>query len=126
MDDGLRTLCSDPAPPSLSERSALRLAGQSAPLGATVSTRGVNFSLYSRDATGIELLLFDQAEDAKPSHVIILDPVFNRTYHYWHTFVPDVRPGSSMVSALTDHSIQRVECVSSPPKFSSTPTVALS
>jgi isoamylase len=93
MDDGLRTLCSDPAPPSLSERSALRLAGQSAPLGATVSTRGVNFSLYSRDATGIELLLFDQAEDAKPSHVIILDPVFNRTYHYWHTFVPDVRPG---------------------------------
>jgi isoamylase len=93
MEDGLRTLCSDPAPPSSSERTALQLAGQSAPLGATVSARGVNFSLYSRDATGIELLLFDQAEDAKPSHVIILDPVFNRTYHYWHTFAPDVRPG---------------------------------
>jgi glycogen operon protein len=30
---------------------------------------GVNFSLYSRDATGLELLLFDQVEDAKPSKV---------------------------------------------------------
>ncbi|MDF2756895.1 MAG: glgX 1 [Nitrospira sp.] len=43
--------------------------GQSAPLGATVLSGGVNFSLYSRDATGLELLLFDQVEDAKPSKV---------------------------------------------------------
>ena len=34
--------------------------GSSAPLGATVGPEGVNFSLYSRDATGVELLLFDQ------------------------------------------------------------------
>jgi glycogen operon protein len=25
--------------------------------------------------------------------VIVLDPVFNRTYHYWHVFVPGVQPG---------------------------------
>jgi len=31
--------------------------GHSAPLGATVVDGGVNFSLYSRSATGVELLL---------------------------------------------------------------------
>jgi pullulanase/glycogen debranching enzyme len=45
-------------------------AGQIAPLGATVTRGGVNFSLYSRDASGIELLLFDHEDDGRPSHVI--------------------------------------------------------
>ena len=39
----------------------MQTTGNSSPLGATVVDGGVNFSLYSRDATGIELLLFDQA-----------------------------------------------------------------
>jgi isoamylase len=67
--------------------------GRSAPLGATVSDGGVNFSLYSRTATGVDLLLFDREGDAKPARSVALDPVRNRTYHYWHTFVPEVRPG---------------------------------
>ena len=37
--------------------------------------------------------LFDRPDDAKPARVISLDPVTNRTYHYWHLFVPGVRPG---------------------------------
>jgi len=53
----------------------------------------VNFSLFSRDAVGVELLLFDRPDDAKPGRVICLDPASNRTYHYWHVFVPGVRPG---------------------------------
>ena len=67
--------------------------GQSAPLGAVVTPDGVNFSLYSRDATGIELLLFDSATDAYPARVITLQPTVNRTYYYWHTSVPGLRPG---------------------------------
>jgi len=67
--------------------------GSSSPLGATVAHGGVNFSLYSRDATGVELLFFDQPDDAKPAHVVTLDPASNRTYHYWHAFVPGVQPG---------------------------------
>jgi glycogen operon protein len=67
--------------------------GRSSPLGATVVDGGVNFSLFSRTATGVELLLFDREGDASPSHVVRLDPVTNRTYHYWHAFVPGVRPG---------------------------------
>ena len=68
-------------------------AGRSAPLGATFVDGGVNFSLFSRTATGVELLFFDREDDAKPSRVIALDAVSNRTYHYWHIFVPGVRPG---------------------------------
>ena len=67
--------------------------GRGAPLGATVIDGGINFSLFSRSATGVELAFFDREDDAKPLRVIALDPVANRTYHYWHVFVPGVRPG---------------------------------
>ena len=67
--------------------------GQSFPLGATVSADGTNFSVYSKHATGIELLLFDCVDDARPTRVISIDPATNRTYHYWHVFVPGVRAG---------------------------------
>src|ERR1019366_8523033 len=67
--------------------------GRSSPLGATVVTGGVNFSVFSRDAAAIELLLFEREDDARPPHVIELDPVTNRSYHYWHAFVPEIQPG---------------------------------
>jgi len=68
-------------------------AGRSSPLGATLTSSGANFSLYSRHATGVELLFFDHEDDAKPSRRIVLDPVQHRTYHYWHVFVPGVCSG---------------------------------
>jgi len=68
--------------------------GQSYPLGATPYPHGVNFSVYSKHCDGLDLLLFDSAEDAKPARVIHLDPSRNhRTFHYWHAFVPDIGPG---------------------------------
>ena len=67
--------------------------GASAPLGATVCPGGVNFSVFSRDATRMELLLFDDANSARPATVIPLDANRNRTYHYWHAFVPDLEAG---------------------------------
>jgi len=69
------------------------LRGNSAPLGATVFPGGVNFSVFSRDCTGIELLLFDRPDDGKPSRTMRLDPRLNRTYHYWHIFVPGIGAG---------------------------------
>jgi isoamylase len=71
----------------------LEKLGQSAPIGATVYPAGVNFSLYSRDATGVELLFFDHEDDSRPSRIVPVDPIANRTYHYWHTFVPGMRAG---------------------------------
>ena len=67
--------------------------GASAPLGATVLSGGVNFSVFSKNATLIELLLFDDESAAEPAKVIPLDPSRHRTYHYWHAFVPAVKPG---------------------------------
>ena len=32
-------------------------------------------------------------DDARPSRVIPIDPYVNRTYHYWHLFVPGVQAG---------------------------------
>src|SRR6516165_10582163 len=67
--------------------------GRSCPLGASVTDGGVNFSVYSRSAAGVELLLFDRENDARPARVLPLDPATNRTYHYWHVFVPGIVPG---------------------------------
>jgi len=86
---------SKPATPNSSwdpAEQTLQTTGRSAPLGASVEHGGVNFSVYSRDATLIDLLLFDR-EDAPPSRVIHLDPWANRTYHYWHIFVPGLQSG---------------------------------
>jgi isoamylase len=67
--------------------------GQSFPLGATVSTDGVNFCVYSKSSTAVELLLFDRASDPQPAQVIQLDPEKHRTFHYWHVAVPGLKPG---------------------------------
>jgi glycogen operon protein len=69
--------------------------GRSSPLGATLSLGGANFSVYSKHATAVELLLFDCVDDAAPARVIRIDPSTNRTYHYWHVFVPGVRAGQT-------------------------------
>jgi glycogen operon protein len=62
-------------------------------LGATARDGGVNFSLYSRSASKVELLFFDREDDAKPSRIIPIEPATNRTYHYWHVFVPGAQHG---------------------------------
>jgi glycogen operon protein len=75
--------------------TALEIAppGASAPLGATGSDGGVNFSVFSKDASRIDLLLFGNADATEPSHVIPLDPQAHRTYHCWHGWVPGIGPG---------------------------------
>ena len=68
-------------------------SGQCSPLGARVVNGGVNFSIYSRSASSVELLLFDREDVARPARVVRLDPETNRTYHYWHAFLPGVSSG---------------------------------
>ncbi len=69
------------------------LTGKSFPLGATVYPDGVNFSVFSKNNESLELLLFDAPDDASPSRIIRLDPHRNRTFYYWHVFVPGLRNG---------------------------------
>jgi glycogen operon protein len=67
--------------------------GVSAPLGATVRPDGVNFSIFSRNATRLELLLFDDGQAPEPAQIVDLDPAVHRTHDYWHVFVPGLRAG---------------------------------
>jgi len=67
--------------------------GRSFPLGARVLPYGVNFSVYSRSSTAMQLLLFNTPDDPQPAEVIDLDPRVNRTYHFWHIFLPGIKPG---------------------------------
>jgi isoamylase len=69
--------------------------GRADPLGATVFPDGVNFSVFSRGATAVDLLLFHRDDDLHPTRVIPIDPASNRTYSYWHVFVSGVRPGQN-------------------------------
>ena len=69
------------------------LRGKSFPLGATLVPGGANFSVFAKHSTGAQLLLFDDEDAPTPAQVINLDPRANRTYHYWHVFVPGVTKG---------------------------------
>jgi len=60
--------------------------GQPLPLGATIMLEGWNFSVFSRNATSITLLLFKKA-NPKPIAEIPLDPKINRTGDIWHILV---------------------------------------
>ena len=67
--------------------------GRSFPLGATPTETGVNFSLYSKNAEAVELLLFASDQLQVPERVILLDPLEHRTYQYWHVHVSDIGHG---------------------------------
>lgn len=69
------------------------LPGRSYPLGATFRGDGVNFCVFSRNCTAVELLLFDHHDAPRPARIIRLDPVRNRTFYYWHVFVKGIQPG---------------------------------
>jgi isoamylase len=61
------------------------------PLGATWDGEGVNFALFSENATGVQLCLFDEATAGEPTATITMP---ERTDNVWHVYLPDVRPGA--------------------------------
>ncbi len=69
------------------------LPGRAAPLGASVEDGGVNFSVYAKEATRVELLLFEHADSPGPSRVLELSAPTHTSFHYWHAFVPGLVAG---------------------------------
>ena len=63
------------------------LPGSPEPLGPSVSPEGINFAFHSSGATRLELMLFDNITDRRPSQIIPLVPETNRTGDVWHIFV---------------------------------------
>ena len=61
--------------------------GRPFPLGPTWDGSGTNFSLFSENADGVELCLFD--DENREERIEIRQ----RTAHNWHVYVPGVGPG---------------------------------
>jgi len=78
--------------PQLLDTTAQR-SGLSYPLGATVRPGGVNFCVFSKHATGAELLLFEHPTAPQPNRIVPLDAVQNKSYYYWHVFIPGAEAG---------------------------------
>ena len=63
--------------------------GHPYPLGATWDGAGVNFAIYSENADGVELCLFDPKGRRELERVALRE----RTDFIWHGYLPDARPG---------------------------------
>ncbi|MEK7703879.1 MAG: glycogen debranching enzyme GlgX, partial [Myxococcota bacterium] len=64
--------------------------GSPHPIGATWDGEGVNFAIFSQNATAIELCLFDDDEPGVETDRIAMR---ERTNKVWHCYLPDARPG---------------------------------
>jgi isoamylase len=64
--------------------------GHPYPLGASWDGQGVNFAIFSENATAVDLCLFGHEDDATESYTIRLR---ERTDQVFHCYLPDVRPG---------------------------------
>jgi isoamylase len=67
--------------------------GRAHPLGATPRHDGVNFAIFSANATAVTLLLFDTHDAVAPFQTVTLDSAVNKTFSFWHCYVRGLRPG---------------------------------
>lgn len=67
--------------------------GDPHPLGSTVYPDGVNFSVFSQNAASMELLLFAEGNSTEPFQIIKMTDEGNKSFHFWHVFVVDAKPG---------------------------------
>lgn len=63
------------------------------PYGAIPIDGGVQFVVFSRSATAMRLMLYNNVDDAEPSEVIHYDADSDRWGDIWSIFVPGLSPG---------------------------------
>jgi isoamylase len=66
--------------------------GAPLPFGATVLRGGINFSVFSKHATSVTLILYFPGE-TEPLVEFPFDPHLNRTGDVWHAFLFGLNPG---------------------------------
>jgi glycogen operon protein len=67
--------------------------GKGNPLGATPDASGVQFSIFSRNASRVWLALYDNVEASEPAHEIPLDRKEHRIGDVWSVYVEGVTEG---------------------------------
>lgn len=70
------------------------LPGRPIPYGATPVRAGVNFSVFSRNATSVTLDIFENPDDSSPIFSYTLNPDTNRTGDMWHVCLQGLQPGA--------------------------------
>ena len=65
------------------------LPGKPFPLGATWDGTGVNFALYSENATRVELCLYDSRGRRETGRIQLRE----QTAFVWHGYIPGLQPG---------------------------------
>lgn len=68
-------------------------AGSPLPLGATVEPAGVNFAIFSRNASSVTLVVYENDTDEKPLLKYPLDPKKDQTGDIWHCFIKGLKEG---------------------------------
>ncbi|MDR0635716.1 MAG: glycogen debranching protein GlgX [Treponema sp.] len=68
--------------------------GKALPSGAVLTENGVNFSLFSRNADSITLLLFESDAPNSAYQKLELDPIKNRTGDVWHCYIAGLNAGA--------------------------------
>ena len=68
--------------------------GKALPSGASLTENGVNFSLFSRNADSITLLLFESDAPDSAYQKLQLDPIKNRTGDVWHCHIAGLKAGT--------------------------------
>jgi len=68
--------------------------GSPYPPGSKLNSGGVNFSIFSRHAEHVELLLFDSSDCDEPFQIITLKKEINRTFYSWHVYVCNLPVGT--------------------------------
>jgi glycogen operon protein len=63
------------------------------PYGAVVGEQGVQFVVFSRSATEMRLLLYNDVDDTEPSEILNFDPNTDRWGDIWSIYVPGIQPG---------------------------------
>ena len=68
--------------------------GKPYPSGSKFNVKGVNFSIFSRYAEQVELLLFASVDSDEPFQIIPLKKEVNRTFFSWHVYVSKLPAGT--------------------------------
>ena len=66
--------------------------GKPLPLGSSVTSQGVNFSLIATNAEYVEILLFEKDDSILPKKIFKLDQNY-KTGPYWHAEIKNLKEG---------------------------------
>ena len=68
--------------------------GKALPLGASLSSDGINFAIFSRNATAVTLIIFESADPDSRHVEIPLNKKGNKTGNVWHCFIRGLGEGT--------------------------------